>query len=252
MIGLFDSGVGGLAVLREVRGLMPQADLLYIADQANAPYGEKPLAAVRDRAEHLTRWLVEQGAGTVVIACNTASAVALHHVRDLHPRLTIVGMEPAVKPAAAGTNSGVVGIMATPATFQTDVVASLVERFAAGVEVLTRGCPGLAQEIEDGTVDLGTVLPHVRPLVAAGADTIVIGCTHYSFVTQMIRDSAGPDVGIVDPAAAVARQVARVSKASGSGTTRFATTANPTAFAGQINRLLGIDAESVHTATVGP
>jgi len=250
MIGIFDSGVGGLAVLREVRALMPDADLTYLADQGHAPYGEKPIADVRSRAEALTDLLLRQGADTIVIACNTASAAALHHLRDRHPGLQIVGMEPAVKPAAAGTESGVVGIMATPATFQTDVVASLVERFAAGVEVLPRGCPGLAGAIEDGTAGLATVIPHVEPLVAAGADTIVIGCTHYSFVTEFISAAAGPDITIIDPAPAVARQVARVASSGGSATTRFLTTADPDRFGGQIRRLLAVDTEPERITTV--
>ena len=144
MIGVFDSGVGGLSVLREVRLLLPDADLLYLADQAYAPYGERPLEAVRERAERIAGHLVAAGATTIVVACNTASAVALHHLRGLHPAIPIVGMVPAVKPAAAGTANGVVGVLATPATFQTTVVADLVERFAAGVRVIDRPCPGLA------------------------------------------------------------------------------------------------------------
>jgi glutamate racemase len=250
MIGLFDSGVGGLAVLREVRTLMPEADLVYIADQAHAPYGERPLEEVRARAEKLTIALTDLGADTIVIACNTASAVALHHLRSLHPDITIVGMEPAVKPAAAGTASGVVGIMATPATFQTDVLASLVERFAEGVEVLPRACPGLAGAIEDGTAGLATVIPHVEPLTHAGADTIVIGCTHYSFIAEFIAATAGPNITIIDPAPAVARQVERVASAGGSATTRFLTTGDPGRFAAQIERLLGVDADPERVTTV--
>ncbi len=252
MIGFFDSGVGGLAVLREVRALLPDADLLYVADQAYAPYGERPLAEVRSRAEALTGMLLERGADTIVIACNTASAAALHHLRDLHPGLSIVGMEPAVKPAAAGTTSGVVGVMATPATFQTDVVASLVERFADGIEVLPRGCPGLAQAIEDGTAGLAAVIPHVEPLVAAGADTIVLGCTHYSFIAEFIAATAGPEITLIDPAPAVARQTARGASGTGSGSVRFLTTGDSQHFANQIERLLGTDAQPEHVATVAP
>jgi len=249
MIGVFDSGVGGLAVLREVRALLPDADLLYLADQAHAPYGERPLEAVRERAERVAGYLVSAGASTVVVACNTASAVALQHLRSLHPDVPIVGMVPAVKPAAAGTTNGIVGVLATPATFRTTVVADLVERFAAGVRVIDRPCPGLAGLVEDGGADLAAVAAHVAPLVEAGADTIVIGCTHYSFVADLIGDAAGPAVSVIDPAPAVARQVARVALApSGRGTTRFVTTGDPERFAAQIHRLLGIDAASVGRA----
>ncbi len=249
MIGIFDSGVGGLAVLREVRSLLPGADLLYLADQRHAPYGEQPLEAVRERAERVVSHLLERGATTIVVACNTASAVALHHLRDLHPGLPIVGMEPAVKPAAAGTNSGVVGVMATPATFQTDVVAGLAERFAPGVRVLTRPCPGLAAAVEDGAVAAEVVRSHVVALVEAGADTIVIGCTHYSFVADLISAAAGDDVTIIDPAPAVARQVARVvSDQNGAGMTIYATTGDPARLAAQIRRLLG---EAAQVEAVG-
>jgi glutamate racemase len=242
MIALFDSGVGGLSVLREVRELLPSADLLYVADQAHAPYGERSLGAVRARAERIVEYARREGATTVVVACNTASAAALHHLRGRHPDLPIVGMEPAVKPAAAGTTSGIVAILATPATFQTDVVAGLRERFAAGVEVLSRPCPGLATAIEKGTVTTDGVAGHVRPLVAAGADTIVIGCTHYSFVVAEIAAAAGAGVEIIDPAPAVARQVARVAVApEGDGSIRYVTTGDPAPFARQIRRLLGVD-----------
>jgi glutamate racemase len=249
MIGVFDSGVGGLAVLREVRSLLPAADLLYLADQAYAPYGERPLEAVRDRAERVAGHLVHAGATTIVVACNTASAVALQHLRGLHPEVPIVGMVPAVKPAAAGTTNGVVGVLATPATFRTTVVADLVERFAAGVRVVDRPCPGLAGLVEDGGADLASVAAHVGPLVEAGADTIVIGCTHYSFVAGLIGEAAGPGVSVIDPAPAVARQVARVAVSpGGAGTTRFTTTGDPVRFAAQIRRLLGTDPGQVTRA----
>jgi glutamate racemase len=251
MIGVFDSGVGGLAVLREVRALLPDADLLYLADQAYAPYGERPLEAVRERAELIAGHLITAGASTVVVACNTASAVALQHLRSLHPEVPIVGMVPAVKPAAAGTSNGIVGVLATPATFQTTVVADLVERFAAGVRVIDRPCPGLAGLVEDGGADLAAVTAHVAPLVEAGADTLVIGCTHYSFVAGLIGEAAGPAVTVIDPAPAIARQVARVALSPGeNGTTRFATTGDPERFAAQIRRLLAAEPASVVQATV--
>ena len=131
-IGIFDSGVGGLSVLRAVRRQMPAQPVIFLADQAHVPYGPRPMEEVRNFSEAITRFLLEQGAGIIVVACNTASAAALYHLRGLFPHVPFVGMEPAVKPAAETTRSGVVGVLATPATFQGALYASVVERFAGG------------------------------------------------------------------------------------------------------------------------
>jgi len=243
MIGFFDSGVGGLAVLRETRALLPEADILYLADQANAPYGRRTLEEVRAFAEQATLWLVGQGAETVVVACNTASAAALGHLRARHPEVQFVGMEPAVKPAVAATRSGVVGVLATVATFSATVFDDLVGRFSAGIDVIAHPCPGWAQAVEDGWPDAEpAIAAHLAPLLAAGVDTLVIACTHYSFLDDAIARAA-PGVTVIDPAAAVARQVARVADAVGSGRTTYVTTGDPTRFAAQILRLLGATAE---------
>ncbi|MCB2223447.1 MAG: glutamate racemase [Actinobacteria bacterium] len=244
MIGLFDSGVGGLSVLREVRALLPGADLVYLADQAHHPYGERSLEEVRGLAEQASDLLLARGAEAIVVACNTASAAALRALRDRHPGVPFVGMEPAVKPAAAATRTRVVGVLATPTTFQAEVFDDLVGRFAAGIEVLAHPCPGWADLVErdGGGVDPEVIARHVRPVVEAGADTLVLACTHYSFVAPQIAAAAGDGVALIDPAAAVARQVARVADGSGSGTTAFLTTGDPVRFAGQVRRLLGIDA----------
>ena len=147
-IGIFDSGVGGLSVLRAVRQALPQEALIYLADQAHVPYGPRPVEQVRTFAEGITRYLLSQGAKLIVVACNTASAAALHSLRQAFPELPFVGMEPAVKPAAEHTQTGVVGVLATPATFQGALYASVIERFASGVTVLQDTCPGLVMEIE--------------------------------------------------------------------------------------------------------
>ena len=251
MIGVFDSGVGGLSVLRQVRALLPEADLVYLADQARSPYGTKTLPEVRDAAERASAHLLERGATTVVVACNTASAAALRDLRDAHPGMTFVGMEPAVKPAAAATRSGVVGVLATPTTFQAEVFDDLVGRFATGIEVLAHPCPGWADLVErdGGDVDPGVIARHVRPVIVAGADTLVLACTHYAFIAPQITDAAGPGVTLIDPAPAVARQVARVADGSGSGSTTFLTTADPDRLAAQITRLLGIDTAVSHITT---
>jgi len=240
MIGFFDSGVGGLAVLRETRRLLPDADVVYLADQANAPYGRRSLDDVRALTQAAVGSLVELGATTVVIACNTASAAALGDIRGRHPEVSFVGMEPAVKPAVAATRSGVVGVLATPTTFTATVFDDLVGRFSEGIDVIAHPCPGWAQAVEDGWPDAdAAIAAHLAPLLAAGADTLVIACTHYSFLVDAIARAA-PGATVIDPAEAVARQVARVADGSGSGATTYLTTGDPDRFELQVERLLGL------------
>lgn len=247
MIGFFDSGVGGLAVLREVRALLPEADLLYLADQANAPYGRRSLDDVRRFSEEATRRLIAGGAVTVVVACNTASAAGLGHLRDRFPDVSIVGMEPAVKPAVAATRSGVVAVLATPTTFAASVFDDLVGRFSEGIEVIAHPCPGWAEAIEEGWPGAeAAVREHLEPLLESGADTIVIACTHYSFIDDVIA-TAAPGATVIDPAPAVARQVARVADPAGTGRMTYLTTGDPVRFKAQIERLLG---EQVQVAGV--
>lgn len=214
MLGVFDSGVGGLSVVTHLRRELPTIPLLYVADQAHVPYGPRPLAEVRALSEALTRWLLAQGARLIVIACNTASAAALKHLRQRYPAVPFVGMEPAVKPAAEHTHTGVVGVLATPATFQGELFASVVERFAQGVQVIPQVCPGLVEQIEAGRLDTpdteAMLRGWVEPLLARGADTLVLGCTHYPFIAPTLQKIAGPHVRLVDPAPAVARQAARL------------------------------------------
>ncbi len=213
-IGIFDSGVGGLTVFRAVRDLLPQEDLLYIADQAKVPYGNRPLQEVQSLAEGVTSYLMDQGAKLIVIACNTASAAALKHLRALYPDFPFVGMEPAVKPAAEQTLSGKVGVLATPSTFQGELYASVVERFAQDVQLFQNTCPGLVQQIEKGylnTPKTRRILEEaLDPMMKEGVDTLVMGCTHFPFVIPLIRQITGEDVRVIDPAPAVARQVKRV------------------------------------------
>lgn len=245
MIGIFDSGVGGLTVYREVRSLLPRADVLYLADRGNAPYGERALDEVGAIAAACTRHLLEAGASTIVVACNAASAAALHQLRAQFPEVPFVGMEPALKPAAAITRNQVIGILATAATFQGELFASLRDRYATGLEVITRACPGWAQLVESGTVDgpvaQAEVERNLRPVLDQGADTLVLGCTHYPFLQQTIADIAGSQRPIIDPAPAVAAQVARVSPdTGGSGRMAIHSTADPAATAAVIEKLTGI------------
>ena len=213
MIGVFDSGVGGLSVLRAIRAELPEEPALYLADQAHVPYGPRPREEVRGFATAIARRLISRGARMVVVACNTASAAALAHLRESFPGTPFVGMEPAVKPAAEQTRSGVVGVLATPATFQSELYASVVGRFAAGATVLQNTCPGLVARIEAGDLDgpeTRRILEDaLRPMREKGADVVVLGCTHYPFVLPLLREIAGPGVRVIDPAPAVAREAAR-------------------------------------------
>ena len=244
MIGIFDSGVGGLSVLGAIRSRIASHPLLFLADQANVPYGPRPPQQIRTFSEAISRELINQGAGPIVVACNTASAAALDHLRAVFPETKFVGMEPAVKPAAARTRSGVVGVLATPPTFQASRYSAVVDRFARGVTVLSDTCPGLVEQIERGELDSpGTrqILEQaLEPMLARHADTIVLGCTHYPFVAPLIRAIVGPQVVLIDPAPAVARQTLRLlpPQASQPRTAqngiRIATTGDPQ----RLNRML--------------
>jgi len=206
--------VGGLTVLRAIHQLMPDEPLLYMADQAHVPYGPRKLEEVRHFSEVITRFLLDQGARLIVVACNTASAASLKYLRTVFPEMSFVGMEPAVKPAAEHTHSGVVGVLATPATFQGELYASVVERFGKDVKLLQHTCPGLVAQIEAGALDSAEtrrILEEaLQPMLQQGIDTVVLGCTHYPFVIPLIQQIVGPGVRVIDPAPAVARQVQRL------------------------------------------
>ncbi len=266
MIGIFDSGVGGLTVLKAMRGELPGQPVIYLADQAHVPYGPRPLEEVRSFSEAITRFLLAQGAELIVVACNTASAAALHHLRETFPGVPFVGMEPAVKPAAAGTRSRVVGVLATPATFQGALYASVVERFAQGVVVLQHTCPGLVAQIEAGALDgpeTRCILESaLRPMLAEGIDTVVLGCTHYPFVIPLIQEIVGPAVRVIDPAPAVARQARRMLEANGPSEppdpgrngpapARFLTTGGAKRLQAMMPRLLGESVEVERISWMG-
>ena len=209
-IGVFDSGVGGLSVWREIVRQAPYEDTIYLADQAHVPYGRRSLAEVQRYAKAIVRFLLDRGAEVIVVACNTASAAALRDLRRTFPQVPFVGMEPAVKPAAERTTNGVVAVIATEATFQGELFASLLERYACGVEVLTQVCPGLVEAVEGGTLEALETEALLRqclaPLVEAAVDQLVLGCTHYSFLRPTIERIIGEGIAVIDPAPAVARQ----------------------------------------------
>jgi len=221
-VGVFDSGVGGLSVWREIARQLPQEDTVYLADQAHVPYGSRRLTEVRELSEGITRFLLDQGAKLIVVACNTASAAALHYLRRAFPNVPFVGMEPAVKPAVERTDNGVVGVIATPATFQGELFASLVERYASDVKVLTQVCPGLVEAVEASRLNTPETQALLRqclkPLIEAGVDQLVLGCTHYPFLRPAIKRVVEAGVAVIDPAPAVARQARRVLARQGLAT----------------------------------
>jgi len=213
-IGIFDSGVGGLSILKAIQNQLPNESILYLADQYHVPYGERSLEEIRKFSTGIVQFFLDQGAKIIVVACNTASAAALHFLRRTFPDIPFVGMEPAVKPAAENTQTRRVGVLATPATFQGALYASVVERFAQDVILYQDTCPGLVQQIEKGNFDTPetrTILEKaLLPMVGEGVDSIVLGCTHYPLVIPMIKIIVGEKIRVIDPAPAVARQVERL------------------------------------------
>jgi glutamate racemase len=257
-IGIFDSGVGGLSVWREIVRALPNEDTIYFADQQHVPYGPRSELEIRAFSDGITRYLLERGCKAIVVACNTASAAALKHLRDTLPHVPSVGMEPAVKPAAAMTKTGVVGIMATPATFQGRLFKATAGRYASGIRLVNQICDGLADHVEAGDLDgpaTELVLRRfLEPILDAGADTIVLACTHYPFVLEPIRRIAGPDVAVIDPAPAIARHLGTVlvqhdlrRTGTHQGRHAFVTSGDARRFEAALLRLTGVEgaAESV-------
>lgn len=250
-IGVFDSGVGGLSVWREIVSALPNEDTIYFADQQHVPYGPRSELEIRAFSDGITRFLLERGCKAVVVACNTASAAALKHLRDTLPHVPTIGMEPAVKPAAAMTKTGVVGIMATPATFQGRLFKATAGRHASNIRLINQVCDGLADHVEAGDLDGAATERLLRrfldPILEAGADTIVLACTHYPFVIEPIRRIAGPGVAVIDPAPAIARHLGTVLTQHGLGrmATRpgqhaFITSGDPERFESALLRLTGV------------
>ncbi len=218
-IGIFDSGVGGLSVLRSIREQMPNEDVIYFGDQSHVPYGPRSMEQIQNFSEGITRFLLSHSSKIIVVACNTASAAALKYLRETFSDVQFVGMEPAVKPAAEKTQTGKVGVLATPATFQGALYASVVERFGSGVELFQHTCPGLVSQIEAGELDSPKTLAILEdalfPMLKKNIDTVVLGCTHYPFVIPLIERIVGENVRVIDPAPSVARQVKRLLEAGG-------------------------------------
>ncbi len=212
-IGLFDSGLGGLSVWREVARRLPHESTVYFADSANCPYGSRPLAEIRQMSAAITRFLLQQGCKMIVVACNTASAAALQFLRAEF-EVPIIGLEPALKPAAEASRTGHVGVLATAGTFQGDLFQNTARRHANGVEIHLQVGTGLVEQVEAG----GLAAPeteallrrYLEPMLAANVDQIALGCTHYPLLMPLIRRIVGDQATVIDPAEAVARQVERV------------------------------------------
>jgi len=236
-VGVFDSGVGGLSVLRAIRVELPHENLLYVADSAYAPYGDRPAGYIENRAAAVAQFLIAERAKAIVVACNTATGIAVDALRSKFS-LPIVAIEPAVKPAASHTRSGVVGVLGTTQTLSSSKFSRLVAAYGEDVDILVQACPGLVDQVERGELSSPAtrllVEQYVRPLLDKGADTLVLGCTHYPFLSSVIQAVAGPGVAVIDPAEAVARELRRrlqagdrLSRKTQQGTERFWTSGDP-------------------------
>lgn len=220
MIGIFDSGIGGLSVFREVRKLLPEEKYVYYSDNAHCPYGEKSKEYIIDRAREITRFLLDQGADIIVVACNTATAAAISTLREEFP-VKFIGMEPAIKPAVKSTRTGVVGVLATAGTLKADKYLNTREKFSEGVRIVEHIGQGFVELVERGVLTgeeaEETVTSSLKPLLDEGADKIVLGCTHYPFLSETISKTAAalyPErhIEIIDPAPAVARHLMDIMK----------------------------------------
>lgn len=218
MIGIFDSGSGGLSVLREILRVLPRERYVYYADNANCPYGEKTPEFIQNRCRVITEYLLSRGAQIIVVACNTATAAAITTLRNEYP-IKFIGMEPAVKPAALSSKSGVIGVLATAGTLKGSKYLTTKGIYEDDVKIVEHVGQGFVELVENGILDgpqaEETVRKSLQPLLDAGADRIVLGCTHYPFLRDVIQRVAGPDVQIIDPAPAVARHLIEVMKEEG-------------------------------------
>lgn len=218
LIGIFDSGIGGLTVANAIVDLLPRYSLRYFADTAHVPYGGQPAETIQGYSVDISRFLLEQGCKVIVVACNTATAAALNTLRITWPQVPFIGMEPAVKPAAEATHTNKVGVLATRGTFSSERYAALMHRFAANVTVFQNPCLGLVEAIETGETESASTALLLReilePMLVQGVDTLVLGCTHYPLVRPLIERIVGPAVTVIDPAPAIARQLYRVLEAN--------------------------------------
>ena len=218
-LGIFDSGSGGLSVYRELVKVLTRERFIYYSDNAHCPYGEKTVLYIQERARFITDFLLGKGADIIVVACNTATAAAISMLREEYPSVPFVGMEPAVKPAALGTRTGVIGVLATAGTLKGSKYLHTRGRFEDNVRIAEHVGQGFVELVEAGILDgpeaEATVRASLQPLLDEGADVVVLGCTHYPFLRPVIERIAGPGVQVIDPAPAVARQAQRLLEERG-------------------------------------
>jgi glutamate racemase len=257
-IGIFDSGVGGLSVLRAMLRRLPTVSMIYVGDVSQAPYGERPTAEIVDRCERIVSFLADQGATMIVVACNTATVTAIAQLRERWPALTFVGVEPGVKPAAAHSRARRIAVLATPATSASERLRQLVDHHAAGVDVHILPCPGLAAAIERGALHGPELLDVLQPLCnrarAAQVDTVVLGCTHYAFVADTIQKLLGPGITLIDTTAAIAERIASLwpieHRAADSPVARVTSTGSAVTMQRLLSRCPGLETTRVEPLTI--
>ena len=217
-IGIFDSGAGGLSVFREILKVLPAEQYIYYSDSANCPYGEKTVEFIIDRCRQITEFLLSKGAEIIVVACNTATAAAIKTLREEYP-VRFIGMEPAIKPAAQITQSGTVGVLATTGTLRSEKYLRHKEKYASHIQIVEHVGDGFVELVENGITSgpevEAVVSRSLKPLLDAGADTIVLGCTHYPFLSDVIIGLAGPEIRLIDPAPAIAKRLIEVMDEEG-------------------------------------
>jgi glutamate racemase len=249
VIGVFDSGIGGLSVLRHLRKELPNVNFIYCADSAYAPYGDKSKKLIQERSKHICEFLLNQGSELIVVACNTATAASISLLRKSFS-IPIIGLEPGVKPGAKVTKSGVVGILATVGTIESDHFKNLVRPLSRKVRFINQACPGLVEKVEMGTLDddetKSLLSKYVEPLLREGVDTLVLGCSHYPFLRETLESLVPRSITIIDTGPAVAIHTGKIFSAlkresSGAlkGTTTFWTSGSPEALAGLLETLWG-------------
>lgn len=249
VIGVLDSGVGGLSVLREIHRLLPNTPTLYFADQGHLPYGERSDAEILTFVDSITQFMLERGARLIVIACNAASAASLYAIRERYPALPFVGMEPAVKPAAEATRTGVIGVLTTRATANGQLYKAVVERYAKDTRVITQIAPELVYIAEQGSQHTpegrAAITRAVAPIMDAGADQIALACTHFPFLSEAIQQIVGQGVSLIDPGPAVARQTARLIPTDfvpSAQPHQYFTSGDPSRFQMMLKSLISVDA----------
>ncbi len=225
MIGVFDSGLGGLSVLAAIVEALPQADLVYLADTAHVPYGDKDDAFIQRRVLSIGQYLVNQGCTLIVVACNTATAAAVEMLRETLPSIAVIGVEPGVKPAVSASINSHIVVLTTASTARSDRLADLIRKHAQSIQVDILPCPGWASRVETLHLDdpdfADVARRHLAPTLAAGADQIVLGCTHYAFLAPVLESIVAGRAVLVDVAEAVARQCVRLAGVSASGQCRL-------------------------------